>query len=198
MSCCISGVIVGVVVLVEVLVFGLPDRSEPTAESPPPINAGASAASNGILLSFELRFGESVSPHVRGLPAAQGMGDQRAFALESETAKERAHGIVPSERVNGQFADALGEHLRYGHAGCSDSDALPLEIRLKDPMRGAEPRAQPLKGDEAAQLSIDVDRPCFLLVPFGRGERYEILQGLRAEVVAYLVLERFDPPPDAG
>jgi hypothetical protein len=175
MSCCISGVIVGVVLLVEVLVFGLPDKSEPAIEAPPPINAGSSAARNGILFSFELRFGESVPPHIRGLPAAQRMGDQRAFALESETTEERAHGIVPSERVNGQFADAFGEHLRYGHPGRFDSDPLPLEIRLEDPMRGAKPRAQPLKGDETAQFSIDVDRPCFLLIPLGRGERYEIL-----------------------
>jgi hypothetical protein len=145
MSCCISGVIVGVVLLVEVLVFGLPDRSEPTIEAPPPINAGSSAARNGILFSFELRFGESVHPDIRGLPAAERLTRQLPFPIKSQVAEQRAHGVIPVQRIDRQFADAFGEHLHQSRAGGSERNSFALEAGLEDPMRGANPGVQPLE-----------------------------------------------------
>src|ERR1035437_2063682 len=144
MSCCISGVIVGVVLLVVVLVFGLPEKIDPMIDDPAPIppRIAGRAARNGILFSFELRFGESVHPYIRGLPAAERLPRQLPFALESQIAEQRAHGVIPVQRIDCQFADAFGEHLHQSRAGGSERNPFALEVGLENPMRGANPGVQ--------------------------------------------------------
>jgi len=121
---------------------------------------------------------------------------ERPFPFRAQLDQDGANCEVSGQGIEGQLLH-LGKHLGNCDAGSDHRHAFSLKLRLKYPVRRAQPCVGALEDNQPAQFPIRIHSPRFLLFPLLHGKRDKLLLVPRAEIVRELAPEASAPAPDA-